>query len=231
MTQYLKSDHLIRERRHLTRLILYCYGGIVISTAATVLFIASYKAVLSALVVIIFCLWALDKYKNERASLAAGIAGEELLRKTLGSALSDDYAAFFNLKIKKVGEIDCFLIGPSGAYLFEVKHNSGEIIHNDGGWRQLKRRGRRVYIGRIGNPSGQLIGAVNKMRKYLRSNGIDLWIQGILVFTNPEANLTLETELKSVQTVRIHELGSVWSGRTDFPDKVKQRTEKLLRSV
>jgi hypothetical protein len=79
-----------------------------------------------------------------------------------------------------------------------VKHHKGEISYSDGKWRQLKKG---KYIGRLSDPSRQLMGSIKRLKRHAGH----LWINGIIVFTNPEVSLAVEN-LKHVRAVKLEDL-------------------------
>jgi hypothetical protein len=55
--------------------------------------------------------------------------------------LSDEYTAYYNFPVNGDGgifDIDYILVGPSGVYVFEVKHHHGLILHRNGNWARIK---------------------------------------------------------------------------------------------
>ena len=60
-----------------------------------------------------------------------GILGEQAVRVRLfWSGLGDEYTAYYNLPLNSNGrnsDIDCVLVGPSGLFVFEVKHVRHEV--------------------------------------------------------------------------------------------------------
>ena len=147
-----------------------------------------------------------------------GILGEQMLRARLLSALGDNYTAYYNLPLNGNGrtcDIDCVLLGPSGLFVFEVKHHHGLIIHRNGNWARIKigRRG-TVYRGQLGNPSGQLYRNIRRLKELLGQAHVDgLWVHGAIVFTNPRAILDIE-RLRSVKAIAVKDLEQILSGRT-----------------
>jgi hypothetical protein len=65
---------------------------------------------------------------------AHGDEGESLFIDALNGKLSHDYLAVPNLKVRKTLDVDVLVVGPSGVWVFEVKHWSGEIVCHDGDW-------------------------------------------------------------------------------------------------
>ena len=65
------------------------------------------------------------------ATYRCGIPGEQVLRAhLLSSGLGDKYTAYYNLPLNgngRASDIDCVLVGPSGLFVFEVKHVRHEV--------------------------------------------------------------------------------------------------------
>ena len=117
-------------------------------------------------------------------------------------------------------DIDCILVGPSGLFVFEVKHHHGLILYRNRTWARIKvgRRG-TPYRGQLGNPSHQLSRNIRKLKELLRNaNSDDLWLHGAIVFTNPRATLDIEG-LRWVKAVAVKDLKQVLSGRTLSTDQ------------
>jgi hypothetical protein len=151
------------------------------------------------------------------ATYRCGIGGEQALRAhLLRSGLGDDYTAYYNLPLNgngKVSDIDCVLVGPSGLFVFEVKHHHGLILYRNGIWSRIKvgRRG-TLYQGQFGDPSGQLYRNIRKLKGMLGRTE-RLWLHGAVVFTNPRAVLDVEG-LRWVKAIAVRDLNQILSGRT-----------------
>jgi hypothetical protein len=145
-----------------------------------------------------------------------GIRGEQILRAhLLAWGLGDDYTAYYNLPLNgkgKVSDIDCILVGPSGFFVFEVKHHHGFVFYRNGIWAQIKAgRMGTLYRGRLGDPSGQLYRNIRKLKELFgRTDG--LWLNGAIVFTNPRAVLDVEG-LRWVKAIAVKDLNQILSKR------------------
>jgi hypothetical protein len=145
-----------------------------------------------------------------------GIRGEQILRAhLLASGLGDDYTAYYNLPLNgrgKVSDIDCILVGPSGLFVFEVKHHHGFILYRNGIWARIKAgRMGTLYRGQLGDPSGQLYRNIRKLKELLgRTDG--LWLNGAIVFTNPRAVLDAEG-LRWVKAIAVQDVNQILSKR------------------
>jgi hypothetical protein len=126
---------------------------------------------------------------NSSASFRSGFAGEEALRERLRRVLPEGSTLVHNLKTP-CGDIDCLAVTPAGLYAFEIKNHKGDIFHDGKKWYQVKTgRGGTRYVGQLRNPSGQLIGTIRWLSERLREDGINLWVNGMVVFTNPYASV------------------------------------------
>lgn len=113
------------------------------------------------------------------------------------ATLPAEYVVFNQVIVpngKSCRELDFVVVGPRGIFAIEVKHHRGAISgrETDLGWRQRKRsHAGNFYEQDLRNPVGQLKGAIHVLKRYLRDQGINLWIEGIVVFTHPECTLSL----------------------------------------
>ncbi len=176
----------------------------------------------------ILCILYFQKLSAERGIRAAGLKGEKALRKALKRMLPDEYTAFFNIIPGGGREIDCLLVGPSGVYAFEAKHSKGEILYNENGWRQIKAKGRNSYCKNPGSLSGQIKSAVHGLKRHLKGNGIDVWIEAVLVFTHPETALSISRDLEGIKAVTIDKIGTVIGNKDILSTQEKQRIEALF---
>ena len=145
-----------------------------------------------------------------------GYEGEEMLRRRLHDILPDDYIGYFGFPLKDGKDIDCVLLGPAGLYVFETKHHNGYIQYTDGGWRQVK-TGRRgtSYFGNLKNPGGQVLFALREVKSYLENKGMRIFINGVVTFTNPSVELSIEKNPKPLMVCRIDELEKIFEVQKD----------------
>lgn len=159
---------------------------------------------------LILLAYALSPEAEEKV-LEAGIQGENLLKTRLKQMFSDEYIGLFNLPLPRGGDIDCFLVGPTGAYLFDVKHHKGYILYCNGKWDQTKvgRKGKVYEVDNIKDPSSQVRRGIFEVKRLLREKGINLWIEGVVVFTNPHVEVFSEN-IEGIKVVKIDKLESVF---------------------
>ena len=202
-----------------------------IATGVTIILVLGVVAVMVALFVAV-------KRGPLYATYRCGIRGEQVLRvHLLLSGLDDDHTAYYNLPLNgngKVSDIDCVLVGPSGLFVFEVKHHHGLILCRSGIWSRIKlgRKG-TLYRGQLGSPSGQLYHNIRKLKELLgRTDG--LWLNGAIVFTNPRAVLDVEG-LRWVKAVTVKDLKQILSGRAILSaeqiDSINARLSALVKEV
>jgi hypothetical protein len=88
------------------------------------------------------------------------------------------------------------LLAPSGLFVFTVKDHHGEIRCEGEKWHHKFNWGRLLlFFGQesLGNPTREVRGEVERMRRFLDSRlpDADVPIEGLVVFTNPGAKLEL----------------------------------------
>ncbi|MBP3655848.1 MAG: NERD domain-containing protein [Clostridia bacterium] len=138
------------------------------------------------------------KHKPENwRVLEAGVEGE---RAALGwaSGLPMDGHVFANLFIEHNGrrsETDLITVTRGGVYVIEVKNYSGVV--KGGPNSERLRRYRRLPDGSLEekedcyNPMRQVKTHVHNLAGYLRENGVNVFVTGRVLFTNPEMELSL----------------------------------------
>lgn len=140
--------------------------------------------------------------KRKTDILYSGIVGENALSDIV-RALPDDYCGFQNLKVTydgKTSELDMVVVGVTGVFIIETKNMGGTIIGdcNSTHWVQRKvGRGGTPYSKSFYSPIKQVGTHVYRLAHYLRSNGINVHVNDIVYFSNPETALRLVGENKT----------------------------------
>lgn len=104
--------------------------------------------------------------------------------------LPEDYHVFTNVNISYQNysqETDLIIVGMKGVYIVEVKNHNGFIVGDaqEAEWTQYKvGRGGGKYSKKMANPIKQVKGQVYKLSKFLKEQGINVWVEGIVLFTN-----------------------------------------------
>jgi len=126
-----------------------------------------------------------------------GWQGEKEVTALLSHTLSDDYFLLNDLYLREGGgDIDHIVLGPNGLFVLETKNWNGSISCNGDEW---KRAGKRNFSG---SPSRQVKRNTSKIKQIINTNPnlgvLDIWVEGIVVFTNNHASLHLSFPTVSI---------------------------------
>lgn len=137
--------------------------------------------------------------------LRSGVDGERQTQKTV-SRLSDNYAAISNVKVEAgyESELDLVVVGDNGVFVIETKNHNGTIVGNtaDERWTQHKvgQKGGQ-YSKDMYSPVKQVGTHVFRLSKFLKQNGINVWVQGIVYFSNYQAVVEVNQNLNNAPPV------------------------------
>ncbi len=149
-------------------------------------------------VIILFIFLLLSLSNGEDQKRIAGKEGELQAKKILKHYLNENDLLLNNLNISIHGrntELDYVVINNNGVFIFEVKNFSGKLVGNedDQYWNKYKiSRGNKEYIKEVRNPIKQLKREIYLLKEYLKYYGVDLWIEGYVLFVN--MNSPVESE-------------------------------------
>lgn len=149
-------------------------------------------------VIILFIILLLSLSNGEDQKRIAGKEGELQAKKLLNHYLNENDLLLNNVNISIHGrntELDYVVINNNGVFIFEVKNFSGKLVGNedDQYWNKYKiSRGDKEYIKEIRNPIKQLKREIYLLKEYLKYYGVDLWIEGYVLFVN--MNSPVESE-------------------------------------
>ena len=174
-----------RQKRFKRKFILFI-GGICVIGALRIHF---YVALFVLLVALLF--WLTE---NGSEIIRSGAYGEDYAIKIL-MQLPESFTLFNQVDIPnaqsrtKVNEADIIVVGPNAIFIIEVKHNKGEISgsEKDKEWDVCKGR----YEKTMRNPMSQVKKLVWLLSDYLKKTNTRAWIQGIVWFTNDEAEISV----------------------------------------
>ena len=171
-----------------------------------------------------------NNHLKKKSIFEIGLKGENALRDNLREILTDEHTVLYNVPAEK-GDIDCIIIGPEGLYAIEAKNHKGVITYADSSWKQVKRsRNGSFHTGSLKNPSFQLIGNIKWLKGYLARYNIKAWINGLIVFTNPDAIISTDS-LNTVKAIKLKELKSEMKNNM-LAEPVRQSIEtRLLRLI
>ncbi|MEV0591168.1 BREX system serine/threonine kinase PglW [Nonomuraea cavernae] len=94
----------------------------------------------------------------------------------------------FTAQTGHVREVDLLVVGPSGAYMIELKHWRGSLTTENGTWVQTPPNGRRVSHG---NPLHLANKKAKELAGLLARNGKRVWITEAVCFTDDSLRLRL----------------------------------------
>jgi len=133
---------------------------------------------------------------DNKEILAAGIEGELETGKVL-SRLPDSYTVFQDVVVTYKGkdsEIDNVVVGPGGVFIVESKAYVGRVIGEMTAqdWVKFKDTpdgavDRKTFY----NPARQVGTHIYRLANYLRSNGADVYVRGIVYFSEPDCTLSI----------------------------------------
>lgn len=135
--------------------------------------------------------------KRQIKIIHSGITGEKAA-KQLVRCLSDDYRIITNARITyngKTSETDMIVVGTNGVFIIEVKNHNQKITGNaqSHNWTQFKTgRGGGKYSKQFYNPIKQVSTHIYRLANILRKSGFNIWVQGIVYFSNPTAQVSVE---------------------------------------
>lgn len=184
---------------------------------------------------LIFIILALLSYE-EAGKYRKGERGETLVESALG-VLGDEYCLLNDFRLPATnGNVDHIVIGPNGIFVIETKNYGGKIRCCRDEWHKtcggewtLSYRGRPYWKPKknydVRSPSRQAKRNAVLLRKFLGKCFPSVpWIQGLVVFTNPEADLQIRNP--SVPVLKVDELAGFIR---DFQSDVKLPPGKVNR--
>lgn len=185
-----------------------------------------------------FSLFFFKSYLNYRG----GAQAEKKVTETL-MALGDDYSLINDVMLPgNYGNVDHIVLGPNGIFAIETKNYSGKIIcrgdewirHYPAGW-QVSMRGRPYWKDEqnysLGSPSRQVKRNAVKIKEIITSSK-SMWIEGVVVFTNSDADLQLEYPTVPVLTLdELYDYIRNYTPQAEFSQKeLKSVGETILKA-
>ena len=152
---------------------------------------------LSMVFFIIFGLM-LNKSNQKASSLSAGLEGETKSTKLL-EQLPDAYCIIPGPRIEVDGresEMDHVILGPNGIFVMETKNHNGYIKGSESDHELTQHKvGRKggKYSKNFYNPVKQVNTHVYRLSQLLKNNGYRHWVQGMVLFTNNEAQVNVNS--------------------------------------
>lgn len=192
MAQILKKKNNLLLKRN--TIMAVHYGGLGVFILASICCVECWFSDVSNTVTLILALVSIaglianDATQNRLGILSSGVSGEKAAINMLAKALPDNYRCITNLRIYYDGresELDLVVVGDTGVYIVEVKNHKGVISgnYNDYELTQTKRN----EIKTLNNPVRQVSTHADRLSRFLRDKGINVWVQGTVFFNNPDA--------------------------------------------
>lgn len=183
---------------------------------------ASYVYAYFFIAAIIFCGFAYFVSAQRYNVLISGIRGEKTLQRASKKIKGNVEVVFFNVPVRykrNRSEIDMILVSKAGLLTVEVKNHAGVISGDDREemWYQYKHyRDGKSTENEMMNPVKQANRQREILKNILRSNGIDIWIDSVVVFSNPTAKLKLN----------IHSNNNVVQGEAELIEFIREYASK-----
>lgn len=145
---------------------------------------------------IVLCGFAYIILSRKYNIIYSGLKGEKLLSR-IAKKHKNDYNIFLNLPIRykrNRSEIDMLMVSENGILIVEVKNHSGTLVGSDKDemWCQYKHyKDGHSTESEMKNPIKQISRQREILKNILRSHGYDVWIDGVVYFSNPMVRLKL----------------------------------------
>lgn len=185
-----------------------------------------------------YLFWRREKASKERSAIyEAGLQGE-LRTKAILQLLDNRYAVIPNARVSFSGqssEMDDVVVGPTGVFIIETKNHRG-LIQGDVADPQLVQRTQDPYGNQFSksfyNPCRQVATHAYRLKSVLQEEGIDVWIQTGVFFSNPETQLNLTNRTEQACPV-FHEASQLQEYLTQGksvldPEEIQRIVRKIL---
>lgn len=185
-----------------------------------------------AITTILFLLYRLQKWFREIPVRQAGKEGELAAQEIIREVLRENDILLSNICISYEGketELDNVIITDKGVFIIEVKNYSGKLIgkEEDFEWKKYKlSAGGNVYEKNVKNPIKQVKRQVYILSHYLKSQGIDIWVEGYALLLENNSPVHGEYVLESRKGIgtAIHR-----QGRNHLSKKTMGEVRTLLK--
>jgi hypothetical protein len=153
----------------------------------------------------------LNRLDKQIDNFREGQKGEERVVEVILQTLDGNWSLFRNIQLpgRNKGDLDTVLVGPSGAWVLEIKNFSGEYRNIGEQWEYRVGNSWKLHKK---SPSRQARNNAARLGNFLKADGIQQWVDAAVVWANQESRLTVENPSVAVwQLDRLpDELGNVW---------------------
>lgn len=161
-----------------------------------------------------FCLMLVFLYKlttntSNIEMLRSGVQGEKRTQKVF-EKLPNAYYIYSDLKVvfdDRESQLDHVVVGPTGVFVIESKNTNGKIL-GDGlekYWVQEKIGSKGgLYKNEFYSPLKQVGTHVYRLSSVLKKNGINVWIESCVFFSNPKTVVEVKNLKVPVFSLKNH---------------------------
>ena len=177
-----------------------------------------------------------NKNREKVKILFAGLEGEQKSSKIL-KKLPNSYYVIPGLRLAVDGqesEMDHIIIGHNGIFVMETKNHNGHIVGNekDNNLIQYKvGRGGGKYNKTFYNPIKQVNTHVYRLSKLLKKHGYSQWVQGMVLFTNPKAEVNIKSNTIPVFNVKQNGVKKVLNYITKYSSKGNLDSKECIKII
>jgi hypothetical protein len=159
-----------------------------------------------------------------------GQEGEDKVVETILHSLDGNWSLFRNIQLpgRSKADLDAVLVGPPGVWVLEIKNYKGCYRNIGEAWQVQTRKGWRLLPK---SPSRQAKNNASHLGEFLKADGINHWVNGTVVWANPESQLSVENPPVAVWPLdRLpDELGNIWQGDKLTSAMKEQIVKKLSK--
>lgn len=177
-------------------LLIFAFNSNIAVSSSTITEKDNYLWAYISAAAIVLCGFAYMLLSRRYNILISGLKGEKLLYRIAKKHKNSSHI-FLNLPVRykrNRSEIDMLMVSENGILIVEVKNHSGTIIGGDKDeqWCQYKYyKDGHSTESEMKNPIKQISRQRDILKNILRSQGYDVWIDGVVMFSNPFVRLKL----------------------------------------
>lgn len=162
-----------------------------------------------ALIILLILILISNGITIENGRKRAGNRGEAIIINQLKQMFNNRDWVLTNVKViydQKKTELDCVIINGNGVFIIEVKNFRGQLYGREGDnlWQKCKvSRGGNLYDDIVRNPVGQVKRHIYVLSNYLKYYGINVWVEGYVIFVNNKAPCTSKYILNDLEELEL----------------------------
>lgn len=134
-----------------------------------------------------------------------GLAGEQLVSNMLKTLGQDNYLINDIMLHRPFGNIDHILISPHGIFVIETKNWGGYVLCDGDEWKRHFEGNFKSIDYPLESLSIRVKGNAAKLSQLIKSklyrDSMDVWVEGIIIFVNPDIKLSITNSAVSVLKV------------------------------